>query len=182
MNKKFHFLVSGGSQGASIFDEIIKGVMVDLDKKHTLKVIQQTNTQSIKDLENFYNSNNIENEVFNFEKNFINLINKSDLCITRAGATSLAEISIMNKPFVAIPLPTSRDNHQMENAKFYENIGCCWVLDQKTLNKKKLLNMLLKILDNKSDFMSKKSNLKKLNYKNSWNDVNQKLKKIINEN
>ena len=136
MNKKFHFLVSGGSQGASIFDEIIKGVMVDLDKKHTLKVIQQTNTQSIKDLENFYNSNNIENEVFNFEKNFINLINKSDLCITRAGATSLAEISIMNKPFVAIPLPTSRDNHQMENAKFYENIGCCWVLDQKTLNKR----------------------------------------------
>ena len=74
------------------------------------------------------------------------------------------------------------EEFSMENAKFYENIGCCWVLDQKTLNKKKLLNMLLKILDNKSDFMSKKSNLKKLNYKNSWNDVNQKLKKIINEN
>ena len=182
INKKFHFLISGGSQGASIFDEIIKEVMVDLIKRYPLKVIQQTNTQNIKDLENFYNSNNIENEIFNFEKNFINLINKSDLCITRAGATSLAEISIMNKPFVAIPLPTSKDDHQMKNAKFYENLGCCWVLDQKTLNKEKLLDTLLKILDDKSEFIIKKSNLKKLNYNNSWNDVNQKLKKIINEN
>ena len=182
INKKFHFLISGGSQGAYIFDGIIKEVMVDLAKKYQLKVIQQTNIKKIKDLENFYNLNNIENEIFNFEKKFINLINKSDLCITRSGATSLAEISIMNKPFVAIPLPSSKDDHQMENAKFYENLGCCWVLDQKTLNKKKLLDILLNILDNKSDYIKKKTNLKKLNYKNSWNDVNQKLKKIINEN
>ena len=181
-NKKFHFLISGGSQGANIFDEIIKEVMCELNKKYPLKVIQQTNINNIKDLVNFYNSNNIENEIFNFEKNFINLINKSDLCITRAGATSLAEISIMNKPFVAIPLPTSKDNHQMENAKFYEKKDCCWVLDQKTLNKEKLLDTLLKILENKSDFINKRSNLKKMNYKNSWNSVNQKLKKIINEN
>jgi len=156
--------------------------MIDLAKNYPLKVIQQTNIQNIKKLENFYNLNNIENEVFDFEKNFINLINKSDLCITRAGATSLAEISIMNKPFIAIPLPTSKDDHQMENAKFYENKGCCWVLNQKNLNKEKLLYILLKILENKSDFKNKKLNLKKLNYKNSWNDINQKLKKIINEN
>ena len=181
-NKKFHFLISGGSQGANFFDEIIKDVMVDLAKTYPLKIIQQTNIQNIKELENFYNSKNIENEVFNFEKNFVNLINKSDLCITRAGATSLAEISIMNKPFIAVPLPTSKDDHQMENAKFYKNKGCCWVLDQKYLNKEKLLDILFKILDDKSDFISKKLNLKKLNYKNSWNDVNQKLKKILNEN
>jgi UDP-N-acetylglucosamine--N-acetylmuramyl-(pentapeptide) pyrophosphoryl-undecaprenol N-acetylglucosamine transferase len=182
VNKKFHILISGGSQGANFFNEIIKEVIVDLAKKYPLKIIQQTNIQNIKKLEDFYNSNNIENEIFNFEKNFINLINKSDLCITRSGATSLAEISIMNKPFVAIPLPTSKDDHQMENAKFYENKGCCWVLNQKLLNKEKLLDVLSKILDNKSDFNSKKSNLIKLNNKNSWNDVNQKLKKIINEN
>ena len=88
----------------------------------------------------------------------------------------------MNKPFVEIPLPTSKDDHQMENAKFYENLGCCWIKDQKALNREKLLDTLLKILDNKSDFINKKTNLKKLNYKNSWNFVNQKLKKIINEN
>ena len=104
------------------------------------------------------------------------------MCITRSGATSLAEISIMNKPFVAIPLPTSKDNHQMENAKFYEKTGVCWILDQTTLNKGKLLNFLLDILNDNSDFVKKKAILKKLNYQNSWNDVNQKIKDIINEN
>ena len=182
INKKFHFLISGGSQGANFFDKIIKEVMVDLSKKYPLKIMQQTNTKNIKDLENFYNSHNIDNEIFNFEKNFINLINRSDLCITRAGAMSLAEISIMNKPFIAIPLPTSKDDHQKENAKFYEKKGCCWVFDQKNLNKEIFLDNLIKILENNSDFINKKTNLKKLNYKNSWNDVNQKLKKIINEN
>mgnify|MGYP001406707034 FL=1 len=110
------------------------------------------------------------------------MIDKSDLCITRAGATSLAEISILNKPFVAIPLPTAKDDHQMKNAKFYEELGCCWVLDQKNLDKEKLLNILLNLLKDNSDLIVKESNLEKLNYKNSWNDVNQKLKDILNEN
>ena len=181
-NKNFCFLISGGSQGAKIFDEIIKETLSDLAEKHSLKVIQQTNIKTIENLKKFYDLKNIDNEIFSFEKKFIDLIYKSDLCITRAGATSLAEISIMNKPFLAIPLPTAKDDHQMENAKFYEERGCCWILDQKTLNKEKLLNILSNILSNNLDFISKKTNLKKLNYQNSWNDVNQKLKKIINEN
>ena len=106
----------------------------------------------------------------------------SDLCITRAGATSLAEISILNKPFIAIPLPSAKDNHQMKNAEFYQELGCCWVLDQRKLNKEKLFNIIFKILKDKSDFIVKKSNLEKLNFENSWNDTNQKLQKIINEN
>ena len=88
----------------------------------------------------------------------------------------------MKKPFIAIPLPTAKDNHQMENAKFYEERGCCWVLDQRILTKEKLLNIVSNILKKRSDFITKKKNLEKLNYKNSWNDVNQKLQKIINEN
>ena len=70
----------------------------------------------------------------------------------------------------------------MKNAKLYEKNGCCWNLDQKTLDKEKLLNVLLNLLKDNSDLIAKKSNLEKLNYKNSWKDVNQKLKGILNEN
>ena len=70
----------------------------------------------------------------------------------------------------------------MKNAQFYEKMGCCWVLDQTTLNKEKLLNIIVNILKDKSDLIVKKLNLEKLNYENSWNDVNQKLQKIVNEN
>ena len=182
INDKFCFLISGGSQGAKIFDELIKEIMMDISKTFPIKVIQQTSLENIENLKNFYDSKNIENKIFNFDEKFINLINISDLCITRAGATSLAEISILNKPFIAIPLPSSKDNHQMKNAQFYEKMGCCWVVDQRTLNKEKLSNIILNILRDKSDLIVKKSNLEKLNFENSWNDVNQKLQKIINEN
>ena len=182
VNNKFCFLISGGSQGAKIFDELLKEVMIIISKNFSIKVIQQTGKDNIKNLANFYDSKNIENKIFSYEEKFIHLINMSDLCITRAGATSLAEISFLNKPFIAIPLPTAKDNHQMKNAEFYEKMGCCWVIDQRTLSKEKLLNVILNIIKDKSDLIVKKSNLEKLNYKNSWNDINQKLQKIVNEN
>ncbi len=182
VNNKFCFLIFGGSQGAIIFDELIKEVMTDVSKTFSIKVIQQTSEENIENLKKFYESKNIENIIFNFEEKFINLINMSDLCITRAGATSLAEISVLNKPFIAIPLPTAKDNHQMKNAQFYEDMGCCWVIDQRNLNKENLLNIILNILKNKSDLIDKKLKLEKLNFENSWNDINQRLQKIINEN
>ena len=161
---------------------MIKHSIFDLNKTYKIKIIQQTSLKNIDNLKNFYSKNNINNFIFNFEKNLINLINQSDLCITRGGASSLAEISAMNKPFIAIPLPSAKDNHQMENAKFYEKKECCWVLDQKTLEKKNFTNILSNILNDKSEYFHKKENLKRLNFQNSWNDVNQKLREIIDEN
>ena len=179
---KFCFLVSGGSQGAKFFDEIMKDVFTNISKNNQIKVIQQTNIENIEKLKNFYDSKNIDNKIFNFEEKFINLINMSDLCVTRAGATSLAEIAFLNKPFIAIPLPTAKDNHQMKNAEYYKELGCCWVLNQNKLNKEKLFEIISKILKKKSDLNDKKLNLEKMNYKNSWNDINQKLIQTINEN
>ena len=150
INKKFCFLISGGSQGAKFFDDFMKNIITDIAKNFEIKVIQQTSKNNIKNLKDYYDYQNIENKIFSFEKNFINLINNADLCITRAGATSLAEISFLNKPFIAIPLPSAKDDHQMQNALFYEKKGCCWVLNKKTINKEKILNIIFSILKDKS--------------------------------
>ena len=45
-------------------------------------------------LKDFYSKNNIENKIFSFEKNFDKILNQTDLCITRAGASTLAELSV----------------------------------------------------------------------------------------
>ena len=179
---KFCILIFGGSQGAKIFDTEIKQALINLNKEYPIKVVQQTSNDNIENLRNFYNCNKIENKIFNFEKNFINLIEESDLCITRAGATSLAEISILNKPFITIPLPSAKDNHQMDNAKFYEEAGGCWIINQNEFSEDIFTDLLLKIVKNKSEYNNKKESLKKLNYQNSWNDINHKINKIIDEN
>ncbi len=180
-NKKFKILIVGGSQGAEIFDNKLTEIIINLSKKFSIKVIQQTNEKNISHLINLYSQNNIENLIFNFDNNFVNYISQSDICITRAGATTLAELSFFNVPFIAIPLPSSKDNHQFENANFYFEKKCCWIIEQNLLPNK-IEEVLSGIFQNKTDFLEKKENLKKLNYQNSWNNVNQKILEIINEN
>jgi UDP-N-acetylglucosamine--N-acetylmuramyl-(pentapeptide) pyrophosphoryl-undecaprenol N-acetylglucosamine transferase len=182
INKIFTLMIIGGSQGAQIFDEIIHESIVKISKNNALKIIHQTNQNKIEFFKNFYSKNKIENFVFSFNQNLDMLLNQSDLCITRAGASSLAEISFLNIPFIAIPLPTAKDNHQYENAKYYKDKDCCWIINQMNFDKNFFEDLLLEILKNKHDFFEKKRNLKNLNYQNTWNNVNQNLLNIINEN
>jgi UDP-N-acetylglucosamine--N-acetylmuramyl-(pentapeptide) pyrophosphoryl-undecaprenol N-acetylglucosamine transferase len=181
IDKKFTLLIVGGSQGAEIFDKTLKDIIVNLSTKAQIKVIHQTSKKNVTYLTEFYTNNNVENKIFNFDKNFFNIIQQADLCITRAGASTLAELSIMNTPFIAVPLPSSKDNHQFENASYYERNDCCWIIEQSYLETN-IEEVLKDILNNKTNYLRKKENLKKLNYQNTWNNVNQKILNIINEN
>ena len=182
IDKIFTVMIVGGSQGAQIFDEIIHQSIVKISKSSPLKIIHQTNQKNVDFFKNFYSENKIENIVFNFDKNLDILLNQSDICITRAGASSLAEIAFLGIPFIAIPLPTSKDNHQFRNANYYKEKDCCWIIDQRNFEKNKFENFLLDLLKKEEDFFKKKRNLKNLNYQNTWNNVNQNLLRIINEN
>ena len=178
----FTIIIIGGSQGAKIFDELLNKSFVNLAKQVSLKIIHQTSEKNINFLKNFYSQNNIESKVFTFDHNLSEILKQGDLCITRAGASSLAELSFLNIPFIAIPLPSSKDNHQYQNAKYYKEQDCCWIIDQKSFDEKKFGKFLLELINKNEDYMTKKNNLLKLNYQNTWNNVNQKILKIINEN
>ena len=178
---KFCLLVVGGSQGASIFDKNLKKSILNISKKFSIKIIQQTYTNNIYSLKEFYNINNIENEIFNYDKNFIKKIAECDVCITRAGATTLAELSILNIPFIAVPLPNSKDNHQIENANFYLKKNCCWILEQNIFDER-IEQLLTEIIQNKSNYNKKKENLSNLNCQNNWINVNQKILDNLYEN
>tara|TARA_B100000900_G_scaffold367860_1_gene344666 strand:+ start:411 stop:1475 length:1065 start_codon:yes stop_codon:yes gene_type:complete len=178
---KFTILIIGGSQGANIFNKKLKEFIINITKKNKIRVVQQTNESNINFLSEFYKKNNIESKIFSFDKNLYKKIQNVDLCITRAGASTLAELSLLNIPFIAVPLPSSKDNHQFENANYYKNNDCCWIINQNDFEDK-VENLLLEIINNKSDFFKKKENLKRLNYQNTWISVNQKILEIINEN
>ena len=180
-DNKFTILIVGGSQGANIFDKNLKNSLINISKKKNIKIIHQTNEKNLLYLKEFYIKNNVESKIFNFEKNFENFVKQTDLCITRAGASTLAELSNMNIPFIAVPLPTSKDNHQLENAKFYQDNECCWIIEQNNFDEK-IEELLNDILSNKTDYFKKKQNLEKFNYQNTWISVNQKILKTINEN
>ena len=182
INKKINLLIIGGSQGAEIFDTVVQNSIIKLSKKYELKVFQQTNFENYQNLKNFYTKNNIENELFEFNENILKLMSQTNLCITRAGASTLAELTFLNIPYLAIPLSFAKDNHQFENALFYESQELSWLLNQNELNDNTLINKLTNIIENKDDYLVKKKNMKKFRYQNTWNNINQKIINIINEN
>ena len=182
IGKKINLLIIGGSQGAKIFDTLIKSSMIELSKKYSLKIYQQTNSVNFEVLKKFYKDKSIDCELFDFKEDISNLMSKSNICITRAGASTLAELVFLNLPCVAIPLPTSKDNHQFENAFFYNEIGCNWILNQNEINDEAVANKLFNIIDNKDEFLVKKINMKNFSCQNTWNNINQKIISVINEN
>ena len=182
IDKKINLLIIGGSQGAKIFDTLIKSSMIELSKKYSLKIYQQTNSVNFEVLKKFYKDKSIDCELFDFKEDISNLMSKSNICITRAGASTLAELVFLNLPCVAIPLPTSKDNHQFENAFFYNEIGCNWIFYQNEINDEAVANKLFNIIDNKDEFLVKKINMKNFSCQNTWNNINQKIISVINEN
>ena len=182
INEKVNLLIIGGSQGAKLFDTIIQNSIIELSKNFKLKIFQQSNLNNYNKLKNFYLTNKIESELFDFDQDIFNFMNKSNLCITRAGASTLAELTYLNIPHIAIPLPIAKDNHQLENALFYKQHGCNWILNQNEINEVNLGEKLVNIIKNKDEYLDKKKNMKNFSYKNTWNNINQKIITIINEN
>ncbi len=174
-------LIIGGSQGAQIFDSIIQESVLELSKKYKLKVFHQTSSKNFNNLKNFYLKNNIKNELFDFSDNVSKFMNMSNICITRAGASTLAELVFLNLIHIVIPLPSAKDNHQLENALFYNSKGCNWIINQNEINKN-LTDKLINIIENKSEYLNKKQNMKNFNYQNTLNNINQKIINTINEN
>jgi UDP-N-acetylglucosamine--N-acetylmuramyl-(pentapeptide) pyrophosphoryl-undecaprenol N-acetylglucosamine transferase len=177
-----NLLIIGGSQGAKIFDDLVKNTIIELSKKYKLKIYQQTSSINFESFKKTYENNNINCELFNFNDDVINFMQKTDLCITRAGASTLAELNFNEIPYLAIPLPTAKDNHQFENAYFYNKLGFNWLLNQKETDEKILLDKLINIIDNKEEYLAKKKNMKDFNYENTWNNINLKIISVINEN
>ena len=178
--ENFSILVLGGSQGAEIFGKIIPPVINMIkDKGYRIEVNQQCTKSQKNSLVDYYYKNNIKSYVFEFDKNILNLILSSDIAITRCGASTTAELAYTLTPFIAVPLPNSVDNHQYLNAKFYEDKGCCWLLDQNNFNRENLFNLVIETIKDKKKLESKRENMKKNYIGDVYNIIETQIKEII---
>ena len=179
-NENFSIIVLGGSQGAEIFGIVIPPVIKMLkDEGYIIEINQQCSRDQKIELVNFYEKNNIKNYVFEFDKNILKLILSSNLAITRCGASTTAELAHTLTPFIAIPLPHSTDNHQYLNAKYYENTGCCWLLEQDNFNTKNLFNLIMETIKNKNKLENIRENMKKIYNTNVYGDIENEIKEFI---
>ncbi len=176
-------LIIGGSQGASFFDENITELVVEISKKQKLQVVQQiSNQKNLPSIKNKYDKSNIKYKFIEFTNDSNALYKGTDLAITRGGANTLSELSFLNIPFVSIPLPSAKDNHQFYNSDYFHKKNCCWLINQNEFEIEKFSKMIFEIFNNHQNYNEKIKNLKKITKKNTWNNINNKIIEIIDEN
>ena len=128
--KKICILILGGSQAAKIFAEKIPRIIkLSKSRKIEIKIFQQCLINQNKYLKTFYKKNKFNFKLFNFDKNILNYYKKANLVITRSGSSVLAELIHCQIPFIAIPLESSADNHQLVNASYFKKRACVIYLE-----------------------------------------------------
>lgn len=179
---QINILILGGSQAAKVFAEKLPKIFEECIKKKELKIkiFQQCTPEQNEELRKAYTLLNIEHEIFNFSENILDFFVKTDLAITRSGASMLAELLNCNIPFISIPLPSSADNHQLKNAEYFEKLGCGFLIKEENMSKD--LFQLIKLIHKDKDLLNQvKSTQIKYSDKEVFRKIDNQIKDKIDE-
>lgn len=149
---KFNILITGGSQGAKIFSDIIPDAIALLPQniQQQLKITQQVRPEYLEETTRKYKNLSNETYLSPFFEKMGDLIINTNLMICRAGASTIAENLALGCPALYIPLPKAAENHQYINAKEVEQLKAGWLLEQKNLTPNNLATEILKYFHNRS--------------------------------
>ncbi len=129
----FTILVLGGSQGArSINRNFIEALEVVKENKLNWQFIHITGLRDFNWVSSIYEKLGLRARVFDLFKDMSIAYGACDLVITRAGASTLNELSYLAKPAIAIPYPYS-GGHQLLNAKYYSKNDALIIIEEKDL-------------------------------------------------
>jgi UDP-N-acetylglucosamine--N-acetylmuramyl-(pentapeptide) pyrophosphoryl-undecaprenol N-acetylglucosamine transferase len=145
----FNLLVFGGSQGARYFSDSVPPALglLPANLKARLKVVQQAREEDIVRVREAYVASGISAEVAAFFKDLPDRMAASHLVIGRAGASSVAELTVIGRPSILVPLPHSLDNDQLQNATRLAESGGGWCIEQKTLSPERLSGEIARLME-----------------------------------
>ncbi len=132
---KFTILVTGGSQGAHRLNLNVVDAMRALgDLARSFGLIHQTGTKDRDEVERAYRELGLDAEVVDFVQTMPRAYARADLIVCRAGAETLAEITVARKPAILVPYPFAADDHQTVNAKSLVDAGAALMFQERDLN------------------------------------------------
>ncbi|MDC1095925.1 undecaprenyldiphospho-muramoylpentapeptide beta-N-acetylglucosaminyltransferase [Pelagibacteraceae bacterium] len=180
-NNQLNILVLGGSQAAKIFAEKLPNIFFKcLEEKITLSIYQQCLPEQNEILKKKYISLGIKFNIFNFSHEIVNIFSKINLAITRSGSSMLAELLNCNIPLISIPLPSSAENHQYKNAKYLEEEGTGFLIQEQDIETE--LFLLIKSI-HKDKYLLNEMKIKQKKYSDqkTFEKINKEIKEFINE-
>ena len=128
----------------------------------SITLIHQTGTADEQKVRDGYAAADIEAEVAPFFKDMAALYRQADLVVARAGATTLAELSVMGLPALLIPYPYAADDHQAKNSLYYVQGGGAVMYREEELDANLLASAIIELLRNPGELHNMAVQMKKM--------------------
>ncbi len=141
-------LIFGGSQGARFFADSVPLALFALSDgvRKRLRVVQQAREEDVERVREAYVDAGISVEVAPFFADLPARMAAAHLVIGRAGASTVAELTVIGRPSILVPLPHAIDNDQLNNARRLAESGGGWCIEQRNLSPERLADELEKLL------------------------------------
>lgn len=129
---RIRLLVLGGSLGARVFSDVVPAALALLPQslRRQIDVTQQCRAEDVERVRAAYAEIGVAANLSPFFTDVAGLLAAAHLVITRAGASTVAELAVAGRPGLLVPLPGAIDDHQTANAKSLDDAGAAWVLSQ----------------------------------------------------
>ncbi len=140
-------LITGGSQGARIFADIVPAALAFLAPtiRGALRVSQQARPEDCDRVTARLNEAGIAAEVSSFFTDIPQRLARAQLVICRSGASTIAELAVIGRPALLVPYPYATDNHQTANARAFAEADAAWVVPQSEFTAARLTGLLTEL-------------------------------------
>ncbi|HEY3447316.1 MAG TPA: undecaprenyldiphospho-muramoylpentapeptide beta-N-acetylglucosaminyltransferase [Myxococcales bacterium] len=147
-HEKFNLLVFGGSQGSHVVNQRMLEAVPFLDSVRDKLVIQhQTGEKEVDKVREGYAQQSANAEVLDFIRDMSGAYARADAIVCRAGATTLAEITVAKKAAILIPFAAAADNHQELNARSLVEAGAAVMILEKDLTGERLAKEVFALMN-----------------------------------
>lgn len=149
-------LVLGGSQGAQALDVSLPAVLSGFEGRR-LDVLHQCRKENVSQVESAYNTSALKLRVQSFIDDMAAAYSWCDVVIARAGAGTVMELGVVNRPAVLVPYPHAQGNHQAANAATLVKAGKAIVVEEGSDFELRLKSAVTRILEPETYFAMKLS-------------------------
>ncbi len=153
-------LVMGGSQGARPLNDLLVSALPILATAGVrMQFIHLAGAADCQRVRAAYEQYGMPAKVFGFLEDMPLAYSACDLALSRAGGTSIAELTALGIPAILVPYPHATDNHQARNAAVLERRGAAIVLEQATISPHRLAHHLAALMGDRErlEAMSRQS-------------------------
>ncbi|ODU23528.1 MAG: undecaprenyldiphospho-muramoylpentapeptide beta-N-acetylglucosaminyltransferase [Verrucomicrobia bacterium SCN 57-15] len=165
-------LVMGGSQGASAINKaILEAVPLLLEKEPALQFLHLTGAATFESISKAYKELTGRAKVLPFLTEMELALAAASVTVSRAGASSLAELAAMELPAILIPYPNAADDHQYHNARALAQPGAARMVIQSQLKAEPLAAAILELITNEPLRDQLKGELRKWHYPNAADEI-----------